>query len=109
MAKVPVNTRQQNEKVNKWSLSDQSWQKEENEWVVRSVHKMRPACKPLNLGKKYKVILNSGLAYSGMFKHYIYKKETIESPLVRVYYELNLGEDQSVIIPEADVFIVAME
>jgi hypothetical protein len=79
---------------NKYSLSDQSWGKEGNGYVHRSMFKMVPAMHAFNPMKKYQVNLNNGLTYQGIFKYYIYRKETPDSPLIRVYlgFKLDVGE-----------------
>ena len=79
--------------TNKYALSDQIWQKTEEGYEVRSVFKMTPATRVFNPGHRYRFWLEDGTGYMGLFIHYIYKKETFDSPLVRVYIQFKLEEN----------------
>lgn len=88
---------------NKYALADQTWETDENGGlVVRSMFKMVPSVHVFNPMKKYQVTLNNGISYTGLFRYYIYKKETMDSPLIRVYIELKLDQG-IVVLPEVDI------
>ncbi len=77
---------------NKYSLADQTWEKDKDGYILRSMFKMIPAVHAFNPMKKYMVTLEGNISYTGLFRYYIYRKETMDSPLVRVSLELKLDE-----------------
>ena len=87
---------------NKYALADQTWEKVEGGFSHKSMFKMVPSVHVFNPMKKYLVTLNNGISYTGLFRFYVYKKETMDSPLIRVYIELKLDEGV-VILPEVDI------
>ena len=84
---------------NKYSLADQAWKKVDEGYEVKSMFKMIPAVHAFNPMKKYRIELENGINYTGLFRYYIYKKQTLDSPLIRVYIELKLDEGV-LVIPE---------
>jgi hypothetical protein len=77
---------------NKYSLADQAWEKADDGYIVKSIFKMIPAIHAFNPVQKYLITLNNGVKYTGVFQHYLYKKETPDSPLIRVFVELKIDE-----------------
>src|SRR5581483_4610487 len=60
-------------------------------WVVRAPFKMPPATHQMTVGAGYQVRMSDGRFYEGNFTGYSYKKETLDSPLCRVYLELDIA------------------
>ena len=87
---------------NKYSLADMTWEKDGDGLMVRSIFKMIPSVHAFNPMKKYALTLDGGLNYTGLFRYYIYKKEKLDSPLIRVYLEFKIDEGV-IVIPEDSV------
>lgn len=87
---------------NKYSLADHTWEKDGNGLMVRSMFKMVPSVHAFDPMKKYKITLNNGISYTGLFRYYVYKKETMDSPLIRVYIEMKIDEGV-ITVPEDSI------
>ena len=73
------------------TLNDMTWKKEGNKWVARSGFKVNPATHPMTVTKSYKVRMADGRFYEGKFTGYCYSKESLDTPLCRVYLEFDIS------------------
>lgn len=73
------------------TLADMAFQREGNKWVCRSPFKVIPATHPMTVSKNYQVRMDDGRFYEGMFTAYCYVKESLDSPLCRVYLEFDIA------------------
>jgi len=73
------------------TLADLAFTKEGNRWVCRSPFKVIPATHPMTVSKHYKVRMDDGRVYDGAFTGYCYTKESLDSPLCRVYLEFDIA------------------
>ena len=88
--------------ANKYSLIDQTWEKTNEGYEHKSMFKMVPSMHIFNPMKKYMITLANGINYEGLFRYYVYKKETIESPLIRVYLEFKIDKGL-ILVPEDSI------
>ncbi len=72
------------------TLADMAFTKESGKWVARSPIKMAPATHPMTATKSYKVKMADGRVYEGTFTNYRYIKESLDSPLCRVYLDFTI-------------------
>lgn len=84
------------------TLSDMAFTKEGNKWVSRSPFKVIPATHPMTVSRYYKVKMDDGRFYEGIFTNYCYVKESLDCPLCRVYLEFNIALGH-VTLEEVDV------
>lgn len=73
------------------TLSDMAFTREGIKWVSRSPFKVIPATHPMTVSKHYKVKMDDGRFYEGMFTGYCYVKESLDCPLCRVYLEFDIA------------------
>jgi hypothetical protein len=88
--------------IPQYSLADQSWRKTDEGYELKSIFKMVPAIRKFGPGGRYLIELEDGRQYTGQFIFYIYKKQTFDSPLIRVYIEFKLAEGK-IIVPEDSI------